>query len=101
MGVNEAISCITSVATVDGITASDHGCDDDLFFCNGLNNECVDKSFAGVSYQICCCNGNLCNSPDSVQTTTTTTATSEPSSSGSFLHSSVLVFLSSLMAKLL
>ena len=43
----------------NGYTASVHGCDDELFICEGLNNECVDQSFAGVTYWTCCCDGNL------------------------------------------
>merc|ERR1719400_1494440 len=99
--VNETVACITSIATVNGNTASVHGCDDELFICNinGLNNKCVDHSVQGVTSQICCCDGNLCNTLDVMKTTTQPTTT-QPSNSGSFLSSSVLMFLSGLLVQL-
>ena len=74
--VTETVSCVTTVATVqgtyitslsrifktissNGYTASDHGCDGKVFLCEGLNNECVDRIFQGVTYRTCCCDGNL------------------------------------------
>merc|ERR1712241_385967 len=94
--LNETVSCIISVATVDGNYARLHGCDNGRNLCDGVDNECVYQLFNGVTAQICCCDGNLCNTPDLLPPTTTTT---EPSNSGSFLSSSVSVFLSALLAK--
>merc|ERR1711874_687337 len=60
--VPDDVDCYTSIVTAEGETASDHGCDDVFSMCGELDNECVDQDLGGITPQLCCCDGELCNS---------------------------------------